>query len=398
MQFTPSYDSPIWDFGFGDSLGEETGIIVGSNGLIYRRTPSLCGTGWVKLASGIPDTIDLKAVVHVQNGTWLALGSEGNIWTSEDDGQTWPTMQQAKTLEGVTITAEYNSVVCVNSTYCFAAGDSGKAVATNDGGKTWWEMLTPAGYKLRDIHFVTDQVGHIVGDYGSIFRTINGGHAWYVTKQNRVHDFYSVYFITPDEGMVAGRQGFLFRTTDGAVTWNRVDLYTRTIFWAVTCTPDASQCLLAASLGDFRLSIDRGVSWRLINIGMSLPFGRVQAFAPFSVGAILYEGSYYRNSQAPTVSSSDPSVVGVVGDFPIEVSGFRLNGGTITLGGEPCAPGTFSADGFTCITPPLPAGNVEIIVTHPVHGASARGKAILLADPDVTHPTEAASPPLFPCS
>ncbi len=95
-----------------------------------------------------------------------------------------------------------------------------RLLRTTNGGLSWAVALI-APNPLRDVYFVTADVGYAVGDDG-IYKTMDGGDSWEIIRDGY---FRSVAFTTPDTGFAAGNgSGGLgvWKTTNAGATWYQV--------------------------------------------------------------------------------------------------------------------------------------------------------------------------------
>ncbi|NOX54993.1 MAG: hypothetical protein GXP27_11270 [Planctomycetes bacterium] len=121
----------------------------------------------------------------------------------------------------------------------WAVGDHGTVWRTIDGGRTWQFLPTPVDCSLRDVCFLTDQVGWIVGGgfepftqaaFGVVWHTTDGGRTWKRLDRRRLPMLIAVRFFGPKTGIVVAlaspegskdRAG-VFVTTDGGETWEQL--------------------------------------------------------------------------------------------------------------------------------------------------------------------------------
>ncbi len=95
-----------------------------------------------------------------------------------------------------------------------------RLLKTTNGGQSWTVALIVPN-PLREICFVTADVGYVVGD-GGIHKTMDGGDSWEVIRDGV---FHSVAFTSPDTGFAAGIAfGGLgvWKTTNAGATWYQV--------------------------------------------------------------------------------------------------------------------------------------------------------------------------------
>jgi photosystem II stability/assembly factor-like uncharacterized protein len=91
-----------------------------------------------------------------------------------------------------------------------------------------WEVQTSGVTDdLRDVTFVTDQLGWAVGHRNTILRTTDGGKTWkrLLPRDEKGPDFRDVLFVGPKEGWVkTATYDTILHTTDGGDTWQKVPM------------------------------------------------------------------------------------------------------------------------------------------------------------------------------
>ena len=121
----------------------------------------------------------------------------------------------------------------------WAVGDRGVIRKTEDGGATWQFVSSPVDCPLRDICFLTDQIGWIAGggtaayghlNQGVLLFTKDGGKSWTELIQKRLPRLHYVRFFGMNEGVVVGDTSVqhatgVFRTEDGGKTWQDITGY-----------------------------------------------------------------------------------------------------------------------------------------------------------------------------
>ncbi|HID23406.1 MAG TPA: hypothetical protein EYP14_13550, partial [Planctomycetaceae bacterium] len=118
----------------------------------------------------------------------------------------------------------------------WAVGDRGVVWRTIDGGRTWRRLPTPVECSLRDVCFLTDQVGWVVGGgfepftqspFGVVLHTTDGGRTWKRLDREQLPLLVAVRFFGPQTGIVVGvgaseagpSRTAVFVTTDGGKSW-----------------------------------------------------------------------------------------------------------------------------------------------------------------------------------
>lgn len=150
------------------------GWTAGSNGIIYRMTPS---SGGMFIAYGqSPTNLNIRSIYFVDDQEGWLTGDGGVIAHSVDSGATW-------TLQSNPYFGFFNgrSIQFVSGNRGYCVGQYGMLLQTTDGGITWIAMNVPGVTNdLNAVSFVNPLAGVISGGHGLLLRTDNGGGSWNV--------------------------------------------------------------------------------------------------------------------------------------------------------------------------------------------------------------------------
>jgi photosystem II stability/assembly factor-like uncharacterized protein len=154
---------------------------------------------------------DFYAIKFFDQNTGYVVGSNGIILKNTTGSNNWVTVQSN------TINNLYGLYFFdVNTGYVVGAG--GLIMFTSDGGNNWTHIVTSNGYALRNITFVNSNTGFLVGDSGELYKTTSGITGWVpinVTSAN----LHSVFFLNANTGFVGGDNGLLMKTTNSGASW-----------------------------------------------------------------------------------------------------------------------------------------------------------------------------------
>jgi photosystem II stability/assembly factor-like uncharacterized protein len=165
-------------------------------------------------------------VAHVSGSTFIAVGYEGRILRSEDNGNHWTEVERPTNFS-------LTQVAFVGDTG-WAVGHQGTIVNTRDGGKTWAVQKSNTTKALFSVSFVDQNHGWACGDESTWLWTNNGGETWNAERMEvsqvglseetslAVPDiiYYGVQFIDPQNGWMIGEFGNIRHTADGGKTWD----------------------------------------------------------------------------------------------------------------------------------------------------------------------------------
>lgn len=135
---------------------------VGDGGLILRGNSA--GTSWSPLPSGSSEM--LNGIPLFQPG--LVVGDAGTILKTSNFGASWNAVPSGTS-------AALYSIGEGNGAF-YAVGADGTILKSADNGNTWGRQLAPVGTRLNGAFFyLFPNVGYAVGDHGVILKTTDGG-------------------------------------------------------------------------------------------------------------------------------------------------------------------------------------------------------------------------------
>lgn len=195
-----------------------TRIAVGESGIIARSTN---GEEWVQSASPVSRT--LTAVIHVDGSEWLAVGWDGIVVKSQDDGVTWSVKRAvAENTLGLPVTLL--GVYFQDARNGLSVGTGGTLLTTSDAGETWSEQILKNEDGM-EVHLcgVTMSNGRaiITGEAGAMFVREPMSDVWNVVKGSNKKTLFGVT-AHGDRVFAYGLLGTAFVSTNGGVNWESV--------------------------------------------------------------------------------------------------------------------------------------------------------------------------------
>ena len=160
------YEGKLTDVYFlNSSVGFATAIVdVPTGGAIVRTIDS--GVTWeTVLFFDEP----LYSIDFTWEGVGYAVGEQGTILQSIDEGETWVELDSG-------IQTALHAVDFPSETTGCAVGDTGMILRTDDAGITWVQQGSGTTVDLYDTTFITQQTGFVVGEAGVILGTHTGGY------------------------------------------------------------------------------------------------------------------------------------------------------------------------------------------------------------------------------
>jgi photosystem II stability/assembly factor-like uncharacterized protein len=207
------------------------GYAVGGNGYGWDRkiyTTIDGGNTWTRKYIGWEEN-GLISVYGNSQGQGLAVGFNGTIFITEDDGNSW-----AQILSGNKYSCwsgdDLYSVFCINENIGWAVGSRASCLGgagnivlkTTNGGKIWKTQLIDqqeGGY-IRSVYFINEYFGWAVGEgIPGFYRTTDGGENW--TEVSGLFSPSSVIFMDQNTGWATkdNYDSGIYKSTDGGITW-----------------------------------------------------------------------------------------------------------------------------------------------------------------------------------
>ena len=241
----------------------------------------------------------IKRVASITGSKFIAIGDEGMLLLSNDDGLTWNMNQQATTIN-------FKAIHIFDSLHFIIGGShqyyNSFIYKTNDGGLTWSEVANFPNMALNDIHFPNDSIGYGVGAVNKLIKTTDGGNTWTdASTASLTGDLQSVQFLNSDTGFVGKTttNAAMFWTTNGGLTWSQVFGYSGSACYTIKFVNDTMGYAGAYNSRIYK-TVNGGLTW-----GMQTSFTTSEAVRNISFkdaeNGIAVTNSYvYRTSNGST--------------------------------------------------------------------------------------------------
>ena len=315
------------------SSGERL-LAVGEQGHILFSDDQ--GSSWSH--ADVPVSLAVTAVAFAAADEAWATAHDGVLLHSADNGASWQVKLTGVDVARLSVTAAEERVALLEAKLeqatpetredlewalddaTFAVDEATEAI---EGGVT-----TP----LLNVWFANENDGYALGAYGVFLRTSDGGSTWSLDS-NRLEnpDKYHLYSMTRSSAgtlLVAGEAGTLLRSRDDGQTWERPESPYVGSFFGTVAAADGSLLVFGLKGNVFR-STDEGANWstvatgdqRTLLGGMTRPDGTIVLVG--SAGAVLISddnGSSFR--VIPTTGNRVYSGVAGTADGRLLLVGF----------------------------------------------------------------------------
>lgn len=217
-QWTLRYTDPSGRFlerfksaeGFIVCVGDQGG--VGVPGIILYSTD---GINWTQAAQTVVENI-LSIDYSPSQDLWVAVGSAGNIWTTNNPAGTWVNTSSGPSSR---YSVNWNPVLNL----WISSGSSG-LLQTSTNGTTWTARTSGVTASLWTVTTLTNGTSFVVGSGGVVLRSTDGTtwtnlSAGATPPPDTVNIYYTAWQGKTNELYIAGTTGFLIKTTDSGSTW-----------------------------------------------------------------------------------------------------------------------------------------------------------------------------------
>ncbi len=253
-------------------------VAVGEWGHILKTGP-LC-SDWFQ--AEVPVSVALTAVYFPNSSKGWAVGHEGVVLHTEDEGKTW-----VKQLDGNQINKlVYNQLVHLMKDRRQLLEDQKKNM-TAEAQETLEGEIEDLGFflsdakmalregptrPLMDVWFKNELEGIIVGVFGMILKTSDGGKSWKpmldsIKNPNGYH--YNGILRSGENLFIAGEMGLMFRSKDFGETWEQLILPYDGSFFGIAGDPEGTFLVAFGLRGNVCYSLDGGDAWHHKRVGRS---------------------------------------------------------------------------------------------------------------------------------
>jgi photosystem II stability/assembly factor-like uncharacterized protein len=229
-------------------------IFVSSGSSTYRSTDD--GKNWTRLF--VDSTGSIGSLTINSNGDIYGISNQG-ILRSTDNGDSWKIVLHRQY-------GDWYGMVSNSAGYIFVANCFGGVLRSTDNGNSWKQVLDSA-----DVHGIVigsseeiiaaDNVTTPRGGPTAGYRSTDNGESW----QKYAYGFTSLAYNS--SGMMFASNGAIFCSTNKGETWEmKYEKSDRGVNDIVINTND--QIFAGCSFGGIITSMDNGVSWKELNVGL----------------------------------------------------------------------------------------------------------------------------------
>lgn len=192
---------------------KDVGFLFGQ-GHLWRTLDG--GSHWTASASQVG--AEIKDIEFLDANTLLAVGEDGIMLRSIDNGVTWTGVST-----GPADAYGLYSACVVNSNTGFAVGHRGRILKTINGGLTW-NQYAPTYVDMVAVDFITDSIG-FAATWSNMYKTTDAGSTWTDLGFAIADRFQFVHFFNKDTGIaVSATPVKIYKTYNGGTNWQEIPL------------------------------------------------------------------------------------------------------------------------------------------------------------------------------
>jgi len=189
-------------------VGKGEVVAVGNDGLVVSSKDE--GKSWQRQVLAGPS--GLIGLSICPDATYIALDFYRKVWLGGSDGK-WSSKEIKTKINPLALTCDSENKIWV-------VGSRSTILSSADKGTSWQEKTMGEDAMLVSIQFVDGKNGFITGEFGSVYSTNDGGANWTVEPKIAPDFFsYGALFTDAKTGWVSGLAGTMMHTQDGGKSW-----------------------------------------------------------------------------------------------------------------------------------------------------------------------------------
>ena len=192
------------------AAARDTVIAVGSDGIVATSKDE--GKTWSRKMLATPSA--LIGVSACPDGSFVALDFYRKIWTRSAADE-WASNA---------ITSKINplALACDSENKIWVVGSRSTILSSADKGATWTTKAMGLDAMFLSVQFVDAKHGFITGEFGSVYSTDDGGANWKAEAKIAPDFFpYGALFTDANTGWVSGLAGTVMHTRNGGKSWSK---------------------------------------------------------------------------------------------------------------------------------------------------------------------------------
>lgn len=218
---------------------------------ILFSNQNLLSQTWTEVNTGAGH--NLWGVSVINDNTAYAVGDQGTIVKTTDEGNNWASIPSGTT-------SYFNSVQFINSNLGWAVGENGTIAKTTNGGTNWTYQHTGNFGVIGDLCVYDSQNLWVFMSFDYIFYSSDGGNNWVSRPSALTGAIWSVWQFDFSTIIAIGDNGKIAKSSNGGISWNTINSGVSDLLWDVHF-PTSQIGYIVAANGIILKSTDGGDNW-----------------------------------------------------------------------------------------------------------------------------------------
>lgn len=298
-------------------------LAIAAGDLSFCAPDCSLGTGTAPVKCGVLTPAPILELAATQRGLW-AVGGEGFVGCSADQGSTWQRLQTP-------VDRSFRSIaVDARSTLMLLLDSQGElwVQASAQGFECQWQAglrKVKVSKDSRSVALKQDgSAAILVGLKGWIAQSTDQGQTWKTIPPPTgfQEDLTHVAYGLPSDGgvwLAVGAQGSILRSTDDGATWALIPSgTTQALYRASLVTKNAAfQALIVGDQGVLLSSTDKGLTWKAEASGVTAPLRGIlsETATPIVVGdagiIVRFEQGLWTTITPPVIRDLHAAAFGI---------------------------------------------------------------------------------------
>jgi len=191
-------------FGNINIINSNKAFLSGAWGTLLKSSDG--GNTWFSINSNTTGSLELIVFKDLLNG--FIIANSGPTIITTDGGENWNTINYSF--------GWLNDGAFYGNNSIALAGSDGNIYISNDGGQTWTEkIVASSGTYVSSISFKDSLKGIAVGETGLLLFTTDGGDTWNQQFSPTLTDFSDIEYSQNKSGIIIGKDGVIIGTKKG---------------------------------------------------------------------------------------------------------------------------------------------------------------------------------------
>lgn len=180
------------------------GYSVGKAGVVIKTTNS--GNSWTIQNPSITDDLNGIFMINATTGFFYGSFDKELFANTINGGFNW-----IYTLGSAGNIIKSACYIPLGNNFVLAVGTNGRIRRSTDNGYNWTITTNVTNQILNDVVFIDPNTGYIIGNAGTLLKSTNSGLNWFTETSNTSNNLNGINFINGNTGWIVGANGIIMR-------------------------------------------------------------------------------------------------------------------------------------------------------------------------------------------